>query len=82
MIQIVVNLPDNRTHLKKIKGVGKKTLEKYGDDILAMVAGYRKKHGIERMKLPDVKDNAGKNTSSEKSASGSNTRSTWHQNKP
>ena len=82
LIQIVVNLPDNRTHLKKIKGVGKKTLEKYGDDILAMVAGYRKKHGIERMKLPDVKDNAGKNTSSEKSASGSNTRSTWHQNKP
>ncbi len=35
LIQIVVNLPDNRTDLKKIKGVGKKTLEKYGEDILA-----------------------------------------------
>jgi superfamily II DNA helicase RecQ len=46
LIQIVVNLPDNRTDLKKIKGVGKKTLEKYGQDILAMVAGYRQKHGI------------------------------------
>jgi len=69
LIQIVVNLPDNRTHLKKIKGVGKKTLEKYGDDILALVAGYRKKHGIDRVKLPDVKDDAGKNTSPEKSTS-------------
>ena len=42
LIQIVVNLPDNRTDLKKIKGVGKKTLKKYGEDILALVAGYLK----------------------------------------
>ena len=41
LIQIVDSLPDNRTDLKKIKGVGKKTLEKYGEDILALVAGYR-----------------------------------------
>ena len=51
LIQIVVNLPDNRTDLKKIKGVGKKTLEKYGKDILAVVAGYRKKHGIDKVNL-------------------------------
>ncbi len=69
LIQIVVNLPDNRTHLKKIKGVGKKTLEKYGDDILALVAGYRKKHGIDRVKLPDAKNKVGKNTSSKKLSS-------------
>jgi hypothetical protein len=68
LIQIVVNLPDNRSHLKKINGVGKKTLEKYGDDILALVAGYRKKHGIDRVILPVVKDDSEKNTSSEKSA--------------
>jgi hypothetical protein len=49
LIQIVVNLPDNRTDLKKIKGVGKKTLQKYGADILALVAGYRQKHGIDRV---------------------------------
>jgi GTPase SAR1 family protein len=42
LIQIVVNLPDNRTDLKKIKGVGKKTLKKYGEDILALVTGYLK----------------------------------------
>ena len=58
--QIVVNLPDNRTDLKKINGVGKKTLEKYGEDILALVAGYRQKHGIDRVKLPDVKDDTEK----------------------
>ena len=46
LIQIVVSLPDNRRDLKKIKGVGKKTLEKYGQDILALVAAYRKKHGV------------------------------------
>jgi len=74
LIQIVVNLPDNRTHLKNIRGVGKKTIEKYGDDILALVVGYRKKHEIDRVKLPNVKDDAAENTSSEKPATGSNTR--------
>jgi len=44
LIQIVVNLPDNRTGLKKIKGVGKKTLANYGEDILALVAAHRKKN--------------------------------------
>ena len=44
LIQIVVNLPDSRTKLRKINGVGKKTIEKYGEDILALVASYRKKH--------------------------------------
>jgi len=74
MIQIAVNLPGNKTHLKKISGVGKKTLEKYGNDILALVADYRKKHGIERVKLPEDKNDSGEKTSSEKTASGSNTR--------
>jgi hypothetical protein len=74
LIQIVVNLPGNRTDLKKIKGVGKKTLEKYGKDILALVSGYRKNHDINRVKRPDATVDSGKNTSPEKSASGSNTR--------
>jgi superfamily II DNA helicase RecQ len=52
LIQIAVNLPGNRTDLKKIKGVGKKTFKKYGQDILALVAGYRQKRGIDREKLP------------------------------
>jgi superfamily II DNA helicase RecQ len=55
LIQIAVSLPDNRKELKKIKGVGKKTLEKYGEQLLEMVTAYRKKHGIERVTLPEVK---------------------------
>jgi len=50
LIQIAVNLPDNRMHLKNIKGVGKKTLENYGEDILALVADYRQKHGMDGVK--------------------------------
>ena len=42
LIQIAVNLPDNRSALKKIKGVGKKTLEKYGEELLALVVAHRK----------------------------------------
>jgi ribonuclease D len=60
LIQIVANLPVKRMDLKKINGVGKKTLEKYGKDILALVAGYRQERGIGRLKLPDAKDSAGK----------------------
>ncbi len=60
LIQIVVNLPGNRKDLKKIKGVGKKTLEKYGKDILALVAGYRKKHVLNGVKRVDVKGDAKK----------------------
>jgi PIF1-like helicase/HRDC domain len=60
LIQIVVSLPENKTDLKKIKGVGKKTIEKYGKDILALVTGYRKSHGIDSVKLPDVKNGPGK----------------------
>ena len=46
LINIVVELPDSPTELKKIPGVGKMTMEKYGDDILRMVHEYRKKHNI------------------------------------
>jgi hypothetical protein len=56
LIQIVVGLPDNAADLIKIKGVGKKTLEKYGDELLALVVAYRKEHGIDKVKLPEPKE--------------------------
>jgi len=74
LIQIVVNLPDNGRELKMIKGVGKKTIEKYGEDLLEIVTAYRKKHGIDKVTLPEVKDAPGKKTPPGKSTSGSNTR--------
>ncbi|MBI9088404.1 MAG: helix-turn-helix domain-containing protein [Desulfobacterium sp.] len=69
LIEIAVGLPDTVAALTKIKGVGKKTLENYGDDLLEMVVGYRKQHGIEQVKLPEPKVGAG-----EKTATGSDTK--------
>ncbi|MCF8128650.1 MAG: HRDC domain-containing protein, partial [Deltaproteobacteria bacterium] len=74
LIQITVHLPDNRMDLKKIKGVGKKTLEKYGEELLEMVSTYRKKHGIKRVTLPEVKAVAAEKASPKKAAPVSNTR--------
>ncbi len=76
LIQIAVHLPDSRIALKKIKGVGRKTIEKYGEDLLEMVTAYRKKHGIAHVTLPTVNDTAGGKSPSVKSAPGSNTRQT------
>ncbi len=48
LIQIVIDLPDNTAVLKKISGVGKKTIERYGKELVELVLAYRKKHGINK----------------------------------
>jgi DNA-directed RNA polymerase subunit F len=55
LIQIVVFLPDNRADLLKIKGVGKQTVAKYGEELVALVSAYRKEHGIIKVVLPALK---------------------------
>lgn len=55
LIQIAVRLPDDKTELKKIPGVGPKTMEKYGDDLAAMVAKYRREQGITTVDIPAPK---------------------------
>ncbi len=52
MIQIVVNLPSSIPELMKIKGIGNKLADRYGDELVEMVRSYRKKHGIEEVHLP------------------------------
>jgi hypothetical protein len=47
LIQIAVLLPKNFKDLEKINGVGKKTIEKYGEEILDMVLAYCKKNSID-----------------------------------
>ena len=49
LIQIVVDLPGNVVDLAKIKGVGKKTIEKYGEELVKLVSAYRKEHGIDQV---------------------------------
>ena len=52
LIQIAVNLPGTPRDLQKIRGVGPKTFEKYGKEILALVLDYREKHHIKEVMLP------------------------------
>ncbi len=56
LIQIVVNLPDTEKDLMKIKGIGKKLSEKYGKELVAMVADYREKNNIVEVVLPTMPD--------------------------
>jgi hypothetical protein len=53
LVQIAVCLPDSIAELKKIKGIGKRLAAKYGPELTAMVAGYRKKHSIDVVSLPE-----------------------------
>ncbi|MGB3221826.1 MAG: helix-turn-helix domain-containing protein [Desulforhopalus sp.] len=52
LIQIVVNLPDTLKALMKIRGIGKILAERYGEDLVEMVSGYRKKKNIAEVILP------------------------------
>ncbi|MCF6247809.1 MAG: helix-turn-helix domain-containing protein [Desulfobacula sp.] len=70
LIQIVVGLPDNETDLKKIKGVGQKTFEKYGDDLLGIVKDYRREQGIKTVILPVAKPGPEKQVSPNNRKSG------------
>jgi len=55
LIQIVVFLPETKKDLLKIPGVGKKTIENYGKEIVKHVRAYRKKKGIKVVDLPELK---------------------------
>jgi hypothetical protein len=54
LVQIAVHLPETTPALKKIKGIGERLAEKYGEQITAIVADYRRKHGIEVVTLPEL----------------------------
>jgi hypothetical protein len=40
LFQLVMQLPTNLVDLRKIPGVGKVTVQKYGDDLIEMIAAY------------------------------------------
>ena len=40
LFQLVIQLPTNLVNLRKIAGVGKVTVEKYGEDLIAMIREY------------------------------------------
>jgi hypothetical protein len=45
-------LPDSEDDLKKIKGIGRRTVDKYGDEILDIIGQYREKNNIS-LKMPE-----------------------------
>ena len=49
LIQIAAALPERPVDLRSIRGIGKRLLEKYGKDLLALVSSYRQKHGISEL---------------------------------
>ncbi|MEA2110172.1 MAG: AAA family ATPase, partial [Pseudomonadota bacterium] len=74
LIQIVVRLPRNIDELKKINGVGPKTISDYGDDILGLVLAYRQKHGIKNVVLPEIKQESAQKINSTKKQAGLDTK--------
>lgn len=56
LIQIAILLPDTREALLAIKGVGKQTVEKYGEAIVSLVRDYCRAQDIEPQQLPEQSD--------------------------
>lgn len=52
LVQLAVNLPDSPEAMLKIKGIGKKLFERYGEELNQLIARYRKKHKIDTVVLP------------------------------
>ena len=52
LIQIAVNLPDTPAALKGVKGIGKRLMERYGQELVATVGAYRLKYHIKAVTLP------------------------------
>jgi hypothetical protein len=48
MIELVTSLPATKSELKEIKGIGKKKLKQFGDEILEIIAAYRIENKIEK----------------------------------
>ncbi|BBO82641.1 helicase [Desulfosarcina ovata subsp. sediminis] len=53
LVQIAVHLPDTLDALKQIQGIGPQLAKRYGEELVAMVADYRRQHNIETVTLPD-----------------------------
>lgn len=46
LMQIAADMPDRPAGLMSIRGIGKRLLEKYGGELLALVSAYRQQHGV------------------------------------
>ena len=54
LIEIAMRLPENPKELGRIHGIGPKTLERFGAELLDIVSYYRKRHGITGPVSPEL----------------------------
>lgn len=52
IIQLSIHLPRTATELLRLNGIGPKIVEKYGDEILELIAAYRAEKNIGEITLP------------------------------
>ncbi len=52
LVQIAVHLPISMKALKQIKGIGPRLAQRYGQELMEMVADYRRRHPIKEVSLP------------------------------
>ncbi len=53
LIQIAVHLPDALQELTRIRGIGERLAQRYGEELVAMVCAYRSQNQIEEVALPE-----------------------------
>jgi len=66
LIQVVVNLPNTLEELASIKGIGEKSAQKYGEELVALIVEYREKNNIQSVSLPSPPKAEKKNSKSSK----------------
>jgi len=54
LVALVVFLPVTESQLKSIKGIGKRTFEKYGQELINMISEYCAKNNVESNQSADV----------------------------
>lgn len=52
LVQIAVNLPETLKTLTRIKGIGRKLAERYGEELVLLVSQYRENNNIKEVTLP------------------------------
>ncbi len=69
-VQLAVTLPDNIESLKKIKGIGPRKIEQYGDALVDIIGRYRHDNKIESVELSETAALKKEKAASEKSLQG------------
>ncbi|KGO33493.1 MAG: helix-turn-helix domain-containing protein [Desulfoprunum sp.] len=70
LVQIAVNLPESLAALRRIKGIGPRLAEKFGGELVDLVADYRREHGIAEVVLPVAPDAEAAGTTRKTAAKG------------